>query len=457
VEGLIEPRPADPRPILPVAASVKTRSATPLIIVTVALFALPGGLLWLVGYNYNGLTGNPLTKIHPSTFLIAGLFAWNAFTSGNPPAYVARGIWNYPACFLLLIAMAALFVQIVTRSAPGMAGSIDTFLGPALLLVMMGDLDERGLQRLETTIHVVMAINALMALVEFATGRRFFPFVFDGVVNIYDTRSTALQGHPLENAAVTAFYVLALLNSRGSFSTGVKITQICLQLAALVAFGGRTATVVATALASVYLMYRAHLALRTGRVPILTAAATLILAATVPVMIGALAAHGFFNALMERFLVDDGGSAASRVEMFHIFDYVSNRDLLVGPDPALIASQRWQHGLSDGTENPIITFLLYQGIFVTLLLVVAVVAFLYEVARHCVTGVWLPMVAFTVLLNSSESIASKTNIVTKFAIVMLCLYRPRRARIEPRAISSWAQRRSQRPIVVLRGPRRVGG
>ncbi|TGV52833.1 hypothetical protein EN792_077125, partial [Mesorhizobium sp. M00.F.Ca.ET.149.01.1.1] len=31
------------------------------------LFAVSGGLLWLLGYNYEGLQGSALTKIHPST------------------------------------------------------------------------------------------------------------------------------------------------------------------------------------------------------------------------------------------------------------------------------------------------------------------------------------------------------------------------------------------------------
>jgi hypothetical protein len=448
VEGLIEPPAQGSVPARSVG-KVRSRSATPIILAVIALFTLPGGLLWLVGYNYNGLTGNPLTKIHPSTYLILAIYLWNAFTSGNPVGYAARGFWKRPACFLLLLGMIALFVQTVSRSSPGMAGSIDTFLGPSLLLIMMADLDKDAMGRVEIVLHVLMAVNALMALAEFATNVRVFEFVFDGVPNIYDTRSTALQGHPLENAAVTAFYVLALMSSKDAMPAPAKIALVTLQFGALVAFGGRTATVVSVVLAGLYLANRIHHALRRGRIPILSAAAVGILAATLPLVIAGLAASGFFDALMDRFLVDDGGSAASRVEMFRIFDGVSNRDLLVGPDPALIASQRWLHGLSAGIENPILNLLLYQGIFVTVLMTVAVTAFLYEVAQLCVGRVWLPMMAFVILLNSSESIASKTNVVSKFVVVMLCLYRPRHSLIRLTLASDWVQRRSQVPITVL--------
>ena len=41
--------------------------------------------------------------------------------------------------------------------------------------------------------------------------------------------------------------------------------------------------------------------------------------------------------------------------------------------------------------------------------------------------IWLPMVAFLVLLNTSESVATKTTLIAKFAVILLCLYRRRPA------------------------------
>ncbi len=358
MDSLIEPAIQGPAPAPSMGEIGKLRSATPIIVAVIALFALPGGLLWLIGYNYNGMTGSPLTKIHPSTYIIVAIYAWNALTSGNPVGYVARGFWKRPACLLLLVGMIALFVQTVSRSSPGMAGSIDTFLGPVLLVIAMADLDDDGKRRIEIVLHVLMTINAVMALGEFVTNVRVFQFVVDGVPNVNDARSTALQGHPLEDAAITAIYVLAVISSKGSLSAPMKLALVSLQFAALIAFGGRTGTVLSLALGGIYLANRAHLALRAGRVPILTAATVAILAATLPIGIVALAERGFFDAIMERFFVDDGGSAASRVEMFRIFEEVSNRDLLVGPDPTLIASERWLHGLADrksDTDAPVVS------------------------------------------------------------------------------------------------------
>jgi hypothetical protein len=442
VEGLVDPLPQPRAAERPVRVAAARRSATPIVIIVVMLFGLSGGSLWYLGYNYNGLSGNPVTKIHPATYLIVATFLWNAVKAGNPVAYAVQSAWHRPGSFFLLVAMLILFTDTVSRDTPGMAGSIDTYLGPSLLVVLMVGLDERGMRRIETALHIVMAANAVTALVELAIGVRFFPFRFDGAIDIYDSRSTALQGHPLENATTTAFYILALLSSNTSLPKAGRVILVVLQFLALVAFGGRTGMCVALLLGSLYLATVVHRTLRSGRVSLLTAAATMILLALLPVVIGALASSGFFDAMFKRFVVDDGGSANSRVEMFRIFDDVDFRDLLFGPDPALIESQRWLHGLVLGIENPIITMLLYQGVLMTIIMTAAVTGFLAEVARRCQRGVWLPMLAFVILLNAAESISSKTNMLAKFALVMLCLYRPR-----PKAISvRTAMRRGARPM-----------
>ena len=89
-----------------------------------------------------------------------------------------------------------------------------------------------------------MLVNALLGLTEFATKTLFFPYRLDGQVFATDTRSAALQGHPLGNATLTACYVLALIGGGGRMTVPQRLAMIGLQLAALVAFGGRSAMVV---------------------------------------------------------------------------------------------------------------------------------------------------------------------------------------------------------------------
>jgi hypothetical protein len=148
-----------------------------------------------------------------------------------------------------------------------------------------------------------------------------------------------------------------------------------------------------------------------------------MLLALLPVAISILASTGFFDTMLDRFS-SDGGSAEARVKMFEMFDHVPFRDLLVGPDIGLIESLRRVNGLEWGIENPIINDLLYQGLLITVLVAVAISMFLAEIALLCRRGVWVQVVAFAILINTSESIASKTTMVSEFAVLALCLYRP---------------------------------
>ena len=403
------------------------------LIATVALlFSISGGMLWLVGYNYDGLTGNPATKIHPSTYLLVLVFAWRACTFGNPVGYMVAVADRRPASTLMAVISIVLLVVVIARQRPGMAGMIDTFVAPALLVMMLGEDDEKTFARTQTVVHAVMTVNALLALFEFATKTLVFPYRLDGVVFMADLRSTALQGHPLSNATITAIYVLALLSGSKSLSMPLRLGLIGLQCAALVTFGGRSAMVTTIALGGIYLLFSGVAYLRRGRISLPGAALAVMLASLLPVVLAMLFSYGFFDALLERF-VSDSGSANARVEMFELFKHFELRDLIVGPDIDLIESLRRINGLEQGIENPVIRLVLYQGAFFTLLLFFGFVLFMHEVARRCHPGIWLTMLGWLILLNTSESLASKTTLMTKFVVIALVLYRPARSGVRPGA------------------------
>ncbi len=259
------------------------------------------------------------------------------------------------------------------------------------------------------------------------TQTRVFPYRFDGAAFEWDTRSTALHGHPLANAMATAFYLMALMTGSRALSPWQRMTLIGLQSGALVVFGGRTASVTALGLGACYGFYALLGALKRGRVPLLGAAAACVMAALVPTAIGMLVALGFFDTLITRFF-SDGGSAEARKEMFELLAMFQFRDLILGPDTDLVDSMRRVQGLEWGIENPVVRMLLYQGIFITIALLGSFLLHMRELSRITAPGLWLPMVMWFVLMNGAESIASKTTLNSKFAIVAIALYRPERQR-----------------------------
>lgn len=395
-----------------------------LLVFTAALFGLSGGMLWVLGVNYDGLSGSAVSKIHPSTYLACLLFGWIVVSARDPVGLLVDMARRRPGALLLLVATVLFFGRIVLNRAPGMAGVLDTFLPPALLALVLSRAGARTLGAMELTIHALMAVNAAMGILEFVSGTLIFPYRLDGEMSIYDTRSTALQGHPLQNATLTAVYVLALL-SRGGPAVGerLRVVLVLLQCAALVTFGGRSAMVTTLVLGGGVLLWQANASLSRGRVALPAAAAVVLALILLPLGVGGLAAGGFFDDLLSRF-VSDGGSANARLLMLDLLDLLSWRDLLVGPDPLWFASVRRMTGLEWGIENPILRILFAQGLIFTVLMTVAVTLFLSEIARRSGRGWLLPLLAFVVLINTFESLGGKTTLLTKFAVLMICFHRP---------------------------------
>ena len=266
-----------------------------------------------------------------------------------------------------------------------------------------------------------MIANAVMALVEFASSTLFFPYRLDGDMHIEDMRSTALQGHPLINAALTSIYMLSLMSGAKEIPAGLRGLMLLLQSAALVVFGGRTAIVVTLALTPLFAIYAVFASLRRGRISLLAAA---VIVAVVPLLaLGVLVAlqSGLADRLLMRF-VDDSGSAATRVIMFDMLGPFSLPQLIVGPDIDLVEGLRLRLGLQQGVENPFIRMTLYQGGFIMAVVFVSLIWFFRELLRGRGLRVIGPVVAMAVLLNASESIATKTNFLDKLILMFVCMF-----------------------------------
>jgi hypothetical protein len=400
-------------------------AATPpnlMVGIEIILLGVAGSMLWTLGVNYEGLTGSAASKIHPSTYLLVVAFIGIALRTGDPIGYCIAAARLRPASLVLLISALIMAAHIATRGATGLSGAIDTFVAPALLVMLLARSDERAMRRMEIALHALMTVNAVWALAEFFTKTVVFPYRFDGDAFPTDLRSAALQGHPLTNATLICCYLMALLSGGRTLPEKFKPPLVALQAAALVVCGGRSAMVVAVILGAVYLLASAHRVLRGGRLSVPHAALTIFFLTLAPLVVGTLVWSGFFDILVGRFEAD-GGSANARVEMFALFEQLPLRDLVFGPDNALVDSLRRIQGLEWGIENPLVKMVLYQGILVTAIMAIAFTLFMAEIARNGRRGLWLPMLAFLLIIQTSESIGGKTTMLSKFALIALCMYR----------------------------------
>ena len=270
---------------------------------------------------------------------------------------------------------------------------------------------------------MIFAVNALLALYEYAADHSLFPSRFEGVALELDKRSNGLFGHPLENAHLTGIYILALLGGGGrQIPPALRPAAVLLQLAAMVPFGGRTALLLTLLMMALWFVPRIVGLLRGARMSLPAFAAIAILVPVLALGVGLIAFGGFFDVMLDRF-ADDGGSARTRIEMFEIFGMLPARDILMGASNDMIDAMRLSLGLEWGIENPVVRLVLYQGVIFAGFLIVGLTLFLIEIARRLRPGYAMALIFFLVVTNSYESISNKSLVLPQFVILMLAMFR----------------------------------
>jgi hypothetical protein len=392
------------------------------LVITFLLFAVSSGMLSALGINHGGISGAVASKIHPATYLAFFTLGLLIVARRNPASYVAAALTRQSGTLCFLLASLMLTAYIVLDGRKGIATVFDTYLLAVAVALIAAELDPRDLVRVEKLIHVLLAANAALALLEYAIGYRFFPYRFENTELEWDMRSTGLSGHPLENAQLTSVYILALLAGGGtSMPAALRPAAVLLQLAAMVPFGGRTAMLLTLAMMTLWLIPRIVQMLRGKRMSLLGLASLAMLIPLLGLAIAVIAAGGFFDVLLVRF-VDDSGSAKTRIEMFEIFSQLSAHDILVGANPDMIDSIRRSLGLELGIENPVVRLVLYQGVIFSGFLIVGLTLFLVEVMRRLRAGYGMALIAFVIIVNSYESISNKTVGLAQFVVLMIAMF-----------------------------------
>jgi hypothetical protein len=417
----IDPSPPTSRPAI--AALFTLAVAT--------MYVVSGGVLWVLGVNYDGLTGAIASKIHPATYLAFATFALLMVARRNPVAFLARFVTRYPGALAFLAATVALAAYILLDNRRGIATVFDTYILAVVMWVTASELHDRDLVRIEKLLHVFFALNAVFALVEYGLDHRFFPYRFEGLEYQLDRRSAAFLGHPLSNAVITGAYVMALMGGGGTTMPRLlRAPAVLLQVAALVPFGGRTALLLTGAMLAFWLLWRGVEVLRGKRLSLLAIATIAMIAPALALAVGGAAMAGFFDVIAERF-ADDNGSALTRVEMFEVFHHLSWQDIIIGGDWEMVESIRRTRGLQTGVENPVVRLVLYQGAAFTCVLLAGFVLFLVEIGRRLRPGAAMAFVFFLIVINSFESISNKSIMLAQFVVLMIAMFRP-----EPEPVQS---------------------
>lgn len=398
-----------------------------------AMFGLLLGLLTLVlmtispltlvhlGFSYDEPGGNPLEKIHPATLFAVAIVLLAAISAGNPLRWVIEQIGTSPVLVLYLGSIALLIIHSIRVVSLPFTQFFDTFILPAVVLLLFKDMGNTRARRIALLIHGLMLVNALIGIGEFATGLRLTPIVASGVVIDDDWRSTALLGHPLANASLTGSYLLLLVLGGGrDLPWSVRAGLFVANAAGMIVFGGRAASVLLVALLAALLLLRFVAVLRGAPFEKASVLRALVLVPLAALVIVVLAEVGFFDQFINRF-VDDKGSADTRTEMFELFRFMSWHDLLLAPDAQLMETLRFRFGLDFGIESFWISFIQAYGLLVSLIFFAALIAFSYDLSRRVRPGAVWAFAFFYLVASTSVSLSAKSPLFAIFVLMVLVL------------------------------------
>jgi hypothetical protein len=313
-----------------------------------------------------------------------------------------RGVAIFLVSWLMLFGWVTLIMK--TPFSP----LIDTFLAAIAVFLLIQDLDNPTKRKIALMLHAILTVNAILGLYEYLSGWRLTPYAIGSIVIDTDWRSTAILGHPLANASTTGSYIVALALGGGrDLPRVLRPAAFGLQLLAMIAFGGRSSLVTALMVVGAVQAWKFGAVLRGRRFDRLTVSLAFLLA---PIAVAAVAGAymaGFFDQFILRFS-DDLGSAKARVIMLSFFQIVPTWDIILGPDPAYIASLQSLEGIEFGIESFWVGFIFAHGAIMACLFFVGLAAFCWQLVRVTRPETIMLFVFFFLVASTSVSLSVKT-------------------------------------------------
>lgn len=402
--------------------------ATALVVIALLfLFLSPSALLHL-GWQYGDTGGSVVEKFHPATWALGLVFAVVLMSCGNPLTKLHEILHVHP---LLIIYLGG--IGFMTWYAARVIGVpytlfIETFLPAFFLFVLLYDLPERLGRTLALVIHAALFANAVLGILELTLDFRLTPLIANGEIIVNEPRATAFLGHPLSNAMIMGTYLLTFALGGGRDLPPLLRPVVFLVCAAsLAAFGGRAAT----ALLLIFLLFVvAQRLVSVGRGSTFNTrslAAGIFVVPVVGVIALGLYELGFFGTFLDR-VGDDTGSADTRIVMFDLFRHQSWHDLLLAPDPGVLATWARLYGTEYGIESFVVQYLLTYGIIATAVFLPALFVMSYEIARHVRPGATTVLVYFFAVSLTSVGLSAKSPAFTILVLMLLVLLRRTRGR-----------------------------
>lgn len=371
-------------------------------------------LLNKLGY-IGGESGPFYFKILPSTYIIFLSFVFVLFSKAEMFwSIFYRKKYGFALLFLCLVMLVFIVFQNRTHSISFMA---DTLMASALLAIILPKYDCKLNKAILQIVLVFFTVNCLFAIVERLLTHNFFPPLYLNVLTDYYEqafRSTALLGHPLNNAlnliVIMGFIYLSRMKYRHLF--------LLLGMVALLCFGSRGAIYGFLSFTALhYIFYNYMYNKYTFKVirPNSKFYGYLYFLLGGLLVVGLLFYTSFGDRLLSVSLYDEG-SAGARIRILDILNYIDLQEILWGISPHKISLFMTRVNLGI-IENFWLQWILRFGLVFTALLSVSIISLLYNRLYYLYIHERIYLILlFFVVASTNNSLATSTGAITTFLL-----------------------------------------
>ena len=218
----------------------------------------------------------------------------------------------------------------------------------------------------------------------------------------------------------------------GAHAQLLKPVVFLIAAAGMVVFGGRAATGLVVLFVAWHVLRRVADVVR-GRP--FDPALVLVGLVGLPVLAGGvlvLGEAGFFDKFLSR-LIDDHGSASTRVEMFELFKHLSWAEILLGPNADYVHNLMRHYGLDYGIESFWVAVVLAYGMIAGVVFFVGLFLFCSEVVKVRPASL-AAILYFFAVASASLSLSAKTHGFSMFVVMILVLLPRVRTDVAPAAL-----------------------
>ena len=383
-------------------------------------------VLNIIGINYGSEEAGALGRMHPGSYFILLSFVVLIFGKRNPIDQIVHIARRQTAFFTLFAIYIVILIYWMLRGPKGIGLIIDIHILMPICAIVFCYAPLPWYRPIVYSFTGVAVLNALIGIGESITRLRIFPFDPDWEVLSQEYfRASALMGHPLNNAVLTAVSIFILLSLR--MPTLLKSFLLVILLCALVAFGGRAALVVGVGGLIIYGMIETWRYFTAGGLTVQRMIAGSLALLLVPTLCLAMLYGAVHSDMGERLLAyssleDD--SADVRVSSLSALEHLSPTDMIFGMDEEKISAVGEEIGVVAPTsdiENPWVLMFMSLGAIMFTIWLAGLGAFVWRLINGAPLALKIGIIAYFCIASTSNSFGRKEPMFVLLAGIAVCV------------------------------------